>query len=124
MASSLDFDGGLVCSMSVKDMKASIEWYRDVLELELLFAREDIGWCEFKTETANVQIGLSEVEEPKGQGGAVPTFGVKDIEKSRAKLEERDVRFDGPTFEIPGLVKLATFYDPDGNTFMFYQDMR
>ena len=33
------------------------------------------------------------------------------------------MRFDGPTQEIPEMVKLATFYDPDGNKLMLYQDL-
>jgi hypothetical protein len=34
------------------------------------------------------------------------------------------VKFDGPTQEIPGMVKLATFFDPDGNAMMFFQDLQ
>jgi hypothetical protein len=33
------------------------------------------------------------------------------------------VRFDGPTREYPGMVKLATFFDPDGNTLMLYESL-
>ncbi len=32
-----------------------------------------------------------------------------------AILESRDVVFDGPTIEVPGVVRLADFKDPDGN---------
>jgi CreA protein len=49
---------------------------------------------------------------------------VEDIEAARRRLEQREVRFDGPTRTIEGLVKLATFYDPDGNTFMLYEDLQ
>jgi len=31
--------------------------------------------------------------------------------------------FDGDTIEIPELVKLATFFDPDGNSLMLYQSL-
>ena len=31
------------------------------------------------------------------------------------------MRFDGDTREIEGMVRLATFYDLDGNTFMLAQ---
>jgi hypothetical protein len=31
------------------------------------------------------------------------------------------VRFDGETTEVPGMVRLGTVYDPDGNTFMLAQ---
>jgi CreA protein len=64
-----------------------------------------------------VTIGLSQSEELK-QGGTVPTFGVKDIAAARAHLESLGTVFDGDTYEIDGMVKLATFYDPDGNAWM------
>ncbi len=41
-----------------------------------------------------------------------------DIDVARKHLESHGVRFDGDTREIEGMVKLATFYDPDGNSFM------
>ena len=34
------------------------------------------------------------------------------------------MRFDGETREIEGMVKLATFYDPDGNALMLSQRLR
>ena len=51
----------------------------------------------------------------------MPTFGVNDIDAARAHLESLDTRFDGDTYEIDGMVKLATFYDPDGNAWMLSQ---
>jgi len=39
-----------------------------------------------------------------------------DIDAARKYLESKDVRFDGDTYEIEGMVKLCTFYDPDGNS--------
>ncbi len=51
----------------------------------------------------------------------MPHSGVKDIAQARAGLEGKGVKFDGDAVEIPGMVKLATFFDPDGNTYMFSQ---
>ncbi len=34
-----------------------------------------------------------------------------------------NVMVDGETIEIPDMVKLATFYDPDGNSLMLFQLM-
>jgi hypothetical protein len=48
---------------------------------------------------------------------------VADIDVARKHLESKDVRFDGDTYEIEGMVKLATFYDPDGNSFMLAQSL-
>ena len=51
------------------------------------------------------------------------SFAVEDIDAARKLLESKDVRFDGPTRVYDGMVKLATFYDPDGNTLMLFQDL-
>lgn len=58
-----------------------------------------------------------------GAGGAVLTWSVEDIDASRAVIEAKGVRFDGETRTLPGLVKLATFFDPDGNVMMFAQSL-
>ncbi len=125
MPSPLGFDGGLTISFQVKDRKKSIAWYQDVLGFKLLYDVEEIGWCELATEVAGgrVNIGLSQVEKPKVGAGPVPTFGVKDIDKARGAMEAKKVRFDGPTREYPGMVRLATFYDPDGNALMLFQSL-
>jgi predicted enzyme related to lactoylglutathione lyase len=126
MASPLNFDGGLTISFQSADLKRSIAWYQDVMGFKLLYQVEQIGWAELATETAGdrVNVGVSQVEKPKVGAGPVPTFGVKDIAKARALLESKKVRFDGPTNEIPGMVKLATFFDPDGNALMLFQDLQ
>ena len=124
MTSPLGYDGGLTCAMSVRDIAASMQWYQKVLGFSLLYHLEDMGWCELATETKGVNVGLSQVEEPEVQGGATLTFGVKDIDAARRMLESERVRFDGETQTIPNMVKLATFYDPDGNKLMLYQDLQ
>ncbi|MBU1538182.1 MAG: VOC family protein [Alphaproteobacteria bacterium] len=119
----MKYDGGLTCSIGVTSLDRSIPWYCDVLGFTLLYRRDDIGWCELKTGVDKVNVGLSEVEQARAPGGATLTFGVTDIELAKASLDVAQVRQDGPIFDIPGLVRLLTFYDPDGNALMFYQDM-
>ena len=50
-------------------------------------------------------------------------FGVADIDAARVELEAKGVVFDGDTRELPGMVKLATFFDPDGNRYMLAQSL-
>ena len=121
MPSPLRFIPGLTISCQVSDLGKSIEWYTRVLGFELLYKMDEIGWAEVKTEVPGVNVGLSQVESPKVGAGPVPTFGVKDVDHARAELERLDVRFDGETQVIPGMVKLATFFDPDGNAFMLFE---
>ena len=124
MASPLQYNGGLTCAINCTDLERSMKWYQDRLGFTFLYKVDEIGWCELATETPNVNVGLSQVEKAGGPGNAILTFGVKDIDTARKKLESQDVRFDGPTQTIPEMVKLATFYDPDNNALMLYQDLR
>ena len=120
----IEYGGALTCVHQVKDLDAAIGWYGEALSFGLEFKVDEIGWAEVRTEISGVTIGLSQVEEPKAGGGAVLTFAVTDIDAARAHLEAMETPFDGPTQEIPGLVRLATFYDPDGNAFMLSQTIR
>ena len=124
MASALGYDGGLTCALGVTDLDRSIEWYRDVLGFELLYKLDDLRWCELRSPVERVNVGLSEVEEAGGRGGATLTFGVRDLDAARGRLEQAGVRFDGESRTIEGMVKLATFFDPDGNALMLYQDLQ
>ena len=123
MANTLPFDGGLSCALSVANLDKAIAWYGDVLGFEMIYKLDEMGWCELKSPVARVTVGLSQVEKVEGKGGATLTFGVTDIEAARKQLASRDVRFDGDITTIPDMVKFATFFDPDGNTLMLYQDL-
>jgi len=119
----ISYDGGLTCSIGVSDLDRSIGWYTDVLGFDLLYKRDDLAWCELKTGVERVNVGLSQVEEAGGRGGATLTLGVTDIDAAKAELDRHDVRQDGEIREIPDLVRLLTFFDPDDNALMFYQEL-
>ena len=117
-----DYSENLTISVGVSDLDKAIDWYNDVLGLELVYKLEQHGWCEMSTATRHVTIGLGQTEELK-PGSTTPTFGVMDIDAARKHLESKDVRFDGDTYEIEGMVKLCMFYDPDGNSYMLAQSL-
>ena len=119
----LRFIPRLTCSISVSDYAASMKWYREKLGFKFLYETPEIGWGELDTGIAGVSVGLSQVEQVTPSGGVVLTFGVEDIGHARTQLEMRGVRFDGETQVIPGLVKLATFFDPDGNPLMIAESL-
>lgn len=118
----LGYDGGLTISLPVSDLDRSIDFYERVVGFKVQYKLDDMGWCELTTSVPQVNLGLNQVETPN-PGGQTPVFGVKDIAATRATLEKRGAKFDGPTVEIPGMVRLATFFDPDGNPLKLYQSL-
>lgn len=120
MAEKIDYAPGLTLSISVSDLDRGIAWYEDVLGFKLQYRMDHLGWCELESSVKDVNVGLGTREEPS-PGGAVPTFGVQDIEAAKAWLESKDVRIDGDVIQIEEMVKLLTFYDPDDNALMFFQ---
>jgi catechol 2,3-dioxygenase-like lactoylglutathione lyase family enzyme len=107
-----------VISVGVTDYARSLAWYRDVLGFELDYELEQYGWCELST-PFGLKVGLGQTEQVT-PGSLTPTFGVRDIDAAIAHLRENDVKVDD-WHEIPGMVRLSTFYDPDGTSWMLAQ---
>lgn len=118
----ISLDQNITIALSVKDRHASANWYKAMLGFETIYHADEAGWSELKTNTAGVTIGLGEHTEP-APGNCVPVFGVADLDTARYKLEQAKVRFDGETDVVEGMVKTATFYDPDGNALMLAEDL-
>ena len=119
----LDYQPELTCSMGVTDLDRSIAWYSDILGFKLLYRADDIGWCELSTGVPGVNVGLSQNENVPQGGGATNVWAVTDIVAAKAALDAAGVRQDGDIQHIPGLVKLITFYDPDGNQMMLSESL-
>ncbi|PLS21084.1 VOC family protein [Neptunicoccus cionae] len=115
-------DETITIALSVKDRQASAEWYDNMLGFKLIYHADEAGWSELQTNTKGVTIGLGEHTRP-APGNSVPVFGIADLDLARQKLEQADVKFDGETDVVEGMVKTATFYDPDGNALMLAQDL-
>lgn len=112
----------ITIALSVKDRHASAKWYEDMLGFQTAYHADEAGWSELQTKTAGVTIGLGEQTQPT-PGNCVPVFGVADLDTARQKLEQAKVKFDGATDVVEGMVKTATFYDPDGNALMLAEDL-
>ncbi len=119
----LQFVPEVTASMGVTDLDRSIAWYRDVLGFVLLYKADEIGWCEMSTHMPGVNIGLSQNQEVVQGGGATNVWSVADIEAAKADLDRLGIRQDGGIQTIPELVKLLTFFDPDGNAMMLAESL-
>ena len=114
---------GVTLLFRVSSLETSMAWYREMFGLQPLRRDKTQGWCELAGAAGNIRIGLRQSDTVTLKGGCVPAWEVEDLEAARRFLEGKKVRFDGPTIELPGLEKLATFYDPDGNSWMLRQDL-
>lgn len=123
MSKEIEYKGEVTLSFGVKDMGAAIDWYTDRMGFTLIYRMDELGWCELKAPDERVTVGLGQREEVQRGGGCVPVWSVADIAAARTALEAKDVRFDGETQEIPNMVKLATFYDLDGNALMLVESL-
>ncbi len=112
----------ITIALSVADRHASARWYRDMLGFETLYHADEAGWSEVQTNTVGVTLGFGELARP-APGNCVPVFGIADLDEARRKLEQAKVVFDGATEVIEGMVKTATFFDPDGNALMLAEDL-
>ena len=113
------YEPGLLIQLGVSSLDKAIAFYTTVLGFEVTERRNDLKFAHIQTNVPGLQIGLNEVPEPKGTGGAVLNISVKDVAAARRLLEGRGVAFKGDTVVIPGKVALAQFADPDGNVLRF-----
>jgi predicted enzyme related to lactoylglutathione lyase len=120
----LNYVQEITASMGVTDIDRSIAWYGEVLGFDLLYKAEEIGWCEMKTHIPGVNVGLSQNESVPQGGNATNVWSVGDIHAAKAHLDAHGVKQDGDIQHIPDLVKLLTFYDPDGNAMMLAQSLQ
>ena len=114
----------LTISVFVSDWPAARQFYAETLGLPETFVVEEAGWAEF-TVLDGVVIGLNALngDPHPGPGGTTIVLGVEEVDAARSQLEAAGVEFVGPTEEVPGMVRLAGFRDPDGNSLMLSQNL-
>ena len=103
----------------VNDMNEAKKFYGEVLGLKKTFEME--GWCEFSHEDGSASIGLNAIREGDDESGATVVLRVDDLARVQKELSEKGVKFEGEAYEVPGVVRIATFRDPAGNRLQLCQ---
>lgn len=109
---------------TVKDWEGAKKFYGDVLGWPVFWSNDEVGWCEYApdaegkgTHFAINRYGGEGDAEPSKNGGTC-TLTVDDVHQTQAWLESKGVRIDH-ILDIPGVVTIGTFYDPEGNRIQF-----
>ena len=120
-AAAIDYNpNNCVISVGVSDYDRSLAWYREVLGFEVEYELKDYAWCELNT-PFGFSIGLGQTETV-AQGNVTPTFGVYDIDAAIEYLRANDVKVED-WHQVGDMVRLSTFYDPDGTPWMLAQTL-
>ena len=114
----ISFAGSCTAALGVTDLERGVAFYRDVLGFSVAAAMPEHGWAQLRSPVDGLSLGLGSVEEVRRGGGATLTFEVHDLDAARAELERGGVAFDGDTVDVAAELRIATFFDPDGNQLM------
>jgi catechol 2,3-dioxygenase-like lactoylglutathione lyase family enzyme len=96
----------------VSDMDRAVSFYRDVLELRLLYRTGD-DWAQFQA--GPVQLGLHASGQGEHRPGGTLAFRVEDLDSSRVELAARGITFTPEGGGEDGEPRFVEFHDPDGN---------
>lgn len=104
----------------VKDVKAAVAYYTNVVGLKLMEFHEEYGWAELEGHQGGSRLGIAQEnpqEQVKAGQNAIMTFTVSNIEAAKAEMVKKGAKCEGDILEVPGHVKMQTIVDQDGNRF-------
>ncbi len=110
----------------VDDLKKAVEFYTQVIGLQLMEMHEGYGWAELEGQNGGARLGIAQKclkdEEGNEPGqNAVITLTVENLESALKKLIEKGAQLIGGIQEVPGHVKMQTVKDLDNNRFQLVQ---
>jgi predicted enzyme related to lactoylglutathione lyase len=106
----------------VDDLEQAKRFYTENLGLTVMF--ESPGFCAVGHAKGGMIVALSQSPKPSGMDGAVVCFKVEDLPKEQERMMNLGVKFEGPVFEKPGIVRIANFRDPFANRLQLVQQLR
>jgi predicted enzyme related to lactoylglutathione lyase len=114
--------------IAVHDLKKAIQFYTDVVGLEVKELSEQFGWAELEGSEGGARVGLAQMpatskekEDVQPGQNAILTFTVPNLEKAIEDLTNKKTTLIGDIQEIPGCVKLQMASDSDGNRFQLVE---
>lgn len=116
-----------LCWVTVADIEKAKKFFTESCGLEMTMGSSaEHGWLEFVGQEGGMVLGVGQARKENQDAvgvNAVVTLTVDDIVATKNSMEKKGVVFVGDIMEVPGHVKMATFVDPDNNTFQLVQEI-
>jgi catechol 2,3-dioxygenase-like lactoylglutathione lyase family enzyme len=116
------YKNGITIWYDVSDLEKTKLFYRDYLGFEILLDLPQDNMVITKTNTLGCEIGFSEADSVKPSTSAL-VFEVENIKLAIETLKSKGVVFKDDYREIPEMVKLISFNDPDGHLLMLAESL-
>lgn len=101
-----------------RDVTASKNWYRDVLDIEPIIDEEN--FAEFKiSDTAKLCLHSSDAKSPISTGGSVGYWRVKELDAVIEHLKSYGARIYRGPLDIENNERICQIIDPMGNVIGF-----
>ena len=105
-------------SISVKDVDRAVEFYRDVLNIQLLFKVPGANPMAF-FDCGGTRLYINQPENPEHAGNSIVYFKVNSAKDAANELKSKDVPIESEPHIIHQTENyelwMAFFRDPDGN---------
>jgi len=105
----------------VTDYDRAKSFYQDDLELELVLENQNSNWAEFRL-SPGAKLAIHAVKATNANPIGAIVLEVESMEKAELWLAGKGIKLTDKE-EIPGLAKLASFTDPDGNILQLSQTL-
>jgi predicted enzyme related to lactoylglutathione lyase len=111
--------------ITVSDREKAKKLFVDVLGMQLAGEAPEYNWMELKLGEGHLGVGsgCSPENGIKPGHNAVLTFTVDNAVEAQRVLKSNNVRVEEEIMEVPGHVKMVTFFDEDGNMFQLVEEI-
>jgi predicted enzyme related to lactoylglutathione lyase len=111
--------------IGVKDTNKSKDFFVNTLGLNIFEEQAEFGWLELQAADKNQILGIGRADQnscmPAGVN-AVVTFVTDNYDQTKQELTKKGVTFFGEVANVPGVPRMVSFKDPDGNTFQLVEE--
>ncbi|MFZ5644915.1 MAG: VOC family protein [Bacillota bacterium] len=111
------FKPGVGIHYNVSNLEQTLAFYTEKLGFKELYYNANNRQAMLTTNTKDCLIGFAESQSLVPSSTCI-TFEVDNIEQAVQTLQQKGIHFKDGIFEVPGVVKLASFFDPDGYKLM------